>query len=353
MEQNVNIIVTTAILSHRLPISNNLLSNQSTLVGRVAIMFLVSLILVNILLLLLIKVYNKLTNGICTFSHHLVGKVVIVTGANKGIGYETVKDLAARGARVILACRDEGRGLEACRKIISATNNSDVHYRHLDLASLKSVRDFAKNIINTEKRLDILINNAGVFHVDFAKTEDDLLLMMQINHFGPFLLTNLLLPLLKNSAPSRIINVSSKAYNGGKIDFQNLNMEKETKDTYTTMATYRNSKLCNVLMTVELDRILRGTGVTANCLHPGVVYTDLISEMDWPILKYISPVVKFFCKNIWEGAQTSIYLAVSPEVQTVSGGYFADCRQLSTTKLAQDTDLARKLWEESARLVKL
>lgn len=315
-------------------------------------MFIISLFLTNIFLLLIVKIYCKLTSGICKCSKHLVGKVVIVTGGNKGVGYETAKNLAERGARVILACRNEGLGTSARDQIIKSTGNADVHYRHLDLSSLASVRAFADDIIKTEKQLDILVNNAGVYEVDNLKTEDGLSLAVQTNHFGPFLLTCLLLPLLKTSAPSRIVNVSSGAYKRGKVEFDNLNAEKETKETYSIGKVYSNTKLFNVLMTVELARRLEGTGVTANSLHPGVVKTEILQlKSGW--VRMLLPIAKYFFKDTWEGAQTSIYLAVSPEVDGVSGKYYADCRENSLSTLAQDKDLARKFWDVSEKLVGL
>lgn len=295
--------------------------------------------------------YVRCTLGINKSTDQLDDKVVIVTGGNAGIGFEAAMDLAERGARVILACRNEGRGTTARDRIIEATGNQDVHYRNLDLASFDSIRAFAEIIIQNESRLDILINNAGIYNKEFQKTEDGLLLMMKSNHFGPFLLTNLLLPLLKSSAPSRIINVSSVAHKSGKIDFDNLNAEKETEKSYKPYDFYANSKLCNILMTIELDRRLEGTRVTANSLHPGVVQTELISEIS--VLKVMKPVSKFYFKTPKEGAQTTIHLAVAPEVAGVSGRYFADCHETSTSKLAQDKEVARKLWEESEKIVKL
>ncbi|CAH0702901.1 unnamed protein product [Spodoptera exigua] len=278
-----------------------------------------SLVLVNIALIFLIKVYCKLTTGLCRNSKHLVGKVAIVTGGNKGIGFETAKNFAERGARVILACRSEELGSAARDQIIASTGNSDVHYRHLDLSSLASVRTFADGIIKSENRLDILVNNAGVYEVPYEKTKDGLLLAAQTNHFGPFLLTCLLLPLLKTSAPSRIINVSSMVHRNGTVDLDNLNAEKETKETYSYRKVYANTKLYNILMTVELAERLKGTGVTANSLHPGVVSTDILLKLKSNWIRKLMPYISKLFKTQWEGAQTSIYLAVSPEVEGVSG----------------------------------
>ncbi|XP_059046102.1 retinol dehydrogenase 11-like [Achroia grisella] len=311
-----------------------------------------SFILFNIILLFFVFIFNKLTLGICKCSKHLVGKVVIVTGGNTGVGYETAKNLAERGARVILACRNDERGNTARDKIISDTGNQDVHYLNLDLASLKSVRYFAEKILKTEKRLDILVNNAGIYGSENVKTEDGLNLGMQVNYFGHFLLTNLLLPLLKASAPSRIINVSSLSHTTVKLNINNLNFENETTKTYDVSKVYGTSKLCNVLMTTELARLLKGTKVTVNALNPGLVDTDIISTIPW--LNFIRPLIKpIMFKTVWEGAQTTIYLAVSPEVEDVSGYYYSDCRQKNTSLQAQNKDLANELWKISLKLVKL
>lgn len=311
------------------------------------------IILINVFLVLCVKLYCILTCGINKCSKHIVGKVVIVTGGNAGIGFETAKDLADRGARVIIACRNEGRGTTARDYITAATNNQDIHYRHLDLASFSSVRKFAQEILSTEKRLDVLINNAGVIELKNTTSEDGLTLGMQINHFGPFLLTNLLLPLLKSTAPSRIINVSSTAYRAGDVDFQNF--EKICNEKFSVMGLYSTTKLCNVLMTIELDRLLKRTGVTVNCLHPGAVSTSILVGAECPWLKYrvVSSLLGFLNKSAWEGAQTSIYLAVSPEVKEVSGLYFTDCHVSNLTDKIMNPDLARKVWEVSERIVKL
>lgn len=309
-------------------------------------MFLLGLFVANVCLYLAIVLYCKLTCGINKCSRHLVGKVAIITGGNTGIGYETAKDLADRGAKVIIGCRSVEKGTAARDKIIKETENKDVHFKQLDLASFKSVRAFAEDVLKTEKRLDILVNNAGMFGSGHIKTEDGLLLDMQTNHFGPFLLTSLLLPLLQSSAPSRIVNVSSMAHLFGELDLDNLNFEN---CKYDANKVYSATKLCNVLMTVELANRLKGTGVTTNSLHPGGVNTDILPRI--PLFKYALPLFKPILKSAWEGAQTTIHLAVSPEVNNVSGKYFADCREKSTGKAAQNADTAKKLWKISEKLV--
>ncbi|XP_049694775.2 retinol dehydrogenase 11-like [Helicoverpa armigera] len=315
--------------------------------------FIISIVIVNIIVLVLSKVYFKLTTGICKSSKHLVGKVAIVTGGNKGIGYETCKDFAERGARVIIACRSERLGTAARDTIVSATGNDDVHFRQLDLSSLASVRAFAEGIIKNEKRLDILVNNAGVLEVEHEKTEDGLSLAVQTNHFGPFLLTNLLLPLLKSSAPSRIVNVSSMAHSGGKVELDNLNLEKETTETFSKHQVYQNTKLFNILMTVELARRLEETGVTANSLHPGIVATDIIYNVKTAWMLPFKLLTSVYSKTPWEGAQTTVHLAVSRELEGVSGKYYCDCHEASVSSLAQDKDMARKLWDASEKFVGL
>ncbi|KAL0882508.1 hypothetical protein ABMA27_000975 [Loxostege sticticalis] len=312
-------------------------------------MFLWGLLAITGLFVVLIKIYQKLTCGICRSSAHMVGKVVIVTGGNCGIGLETAKDLANRGARVILACRSVRRATAAVAKIVSETGNTDVHFRQLDLASLRSVREFCENIIKTEKRLDVLINNAGAGGLGNYKTEDGIHVGMQVNYFAPFLLTCLLLPLLKSSAPSRIINVSSMIHKYGELDFDNLNMEKYWSD----YLVYANSKLFLNLMTLELNERLQGSGVTVNALHPGVAATNIFRNIPSDFIRrLVEKSIGLMYKNPWEASQTSIYLAVAPEVREVSGKYFSDCREAKPSKLSQDSKEAKRLWAESERLVK-
>lgn len=309
--------------------------------------------LVLISILWVIYLYARLTCGICKCSKHLVGKVVIVTGGNAGIGYEAAKNFAERGARVILACRNDQRGIAARDKIIRETGNQDVCFKKLDLASFASVRAFAEDINKNEKQIDILVNNAGIIMGKKKElTEDGLLVGMQSNHFGPFLLTNLLLEKVKASAPSKIINVSSNGHSYEKLEFDNLNMEKAGSEV-NPFVVYANSKLCNILMTVELSRQLKDTGVTVNALCPGAVFTDITYSIQAWWYKLLLPIGKYFMKSPWEGAQTTIHVAVSPEVNNVSGKYFRDCGVVKSSKRSMDINLARKLWEVSEKICKL
>ncbi|XP_037301985.1 retinol dehydrogenase 11-like [Manduca sexta] len=282
-------------------------------------MYLFILIII-ITIIIGLKIYNSLSCGMCTCDARMDGKVVIVTGANTGIGYETARELAQRGARVILACRSAQKGTAAVDSIRTATGNTDVVLKQLDLCSLQSVRNFAKDILKNEPKLDVLINNAGTGPVDNALTEDNLPIEVQANYFGPFLLTVLLLPLLKKSAPSRIINVSSLLHIFGKI---NLNrFHKQTSNYFHFLRLYSDTKLANILFTNKLSEELKGTGVTANSLHPGAVKTDLFRHSNIFYQFFVSLVFR----PAWQGAQTLIYLAVSPELKETTGKYFVDCR---------------------------
>lgn len=276
-------------------------------------------------------------------------KTVIVTGANTGIGKETARDLARRGAKVILACRNLKEGNKARVDIVASTGNNMVEVRYLDLSSMDSVRQFANNIINTEPRLDVLINNAGAAGLKNKMTADNLQLGMQVNHFGPFLLTCLLLGLLKKSAPSRILMVSSWLHKTAKFDLDNLNFEK----WFSSLQVYSYSKLANILTANELSRKLKGTGVTVNSVHPGTVLTDVWRKIPKVLQIPFFNIAKCFFKDTVEGAQTSIYLAVSEEVEGISGKYFENCKESKMSIEAMDENLAKKLWEKSEVMVGL
>lgn len=291
------------------------------------------------------KVYLKLTEGICRSQGTMEGKTVVITGANCGIGLETARELARRKAKVILACRSMERGKRAAEDIITSTKNTDVFVRHLDLSSFDSIRKFASEIIASETRLDVLIHNAGMTPPPaLHTTENNLELQFQTNHFGPFLLNHLLLDFLKQSSPSRIIVVSSIMHLFGNLDFDNLNFEKYVREP---QAVYCSTKLANILFTRELSRRLKGTGVTVNALHPGAVRTCIARDARWLIKYIVVPVVYPFLKTSQAGAQTSIYLAVSEEVENVSGKYFADCKESWISPSAENDELASKLWDVS------
>lgn len=279
----------------------------------------------------------------------LTGKTVIVTGANTGIGYWAARDFALRQAKVILACRSKERAEAAREKIVSETGNNNVVVRLLDLFDFSSVRQFAEQIHKEEERLDILVNNAGLAGADQQPSEHGLEITMATNHFGPFLLTLLLIDLLKKSSQGRIVIVSSVAHSYHKqaIEFDKMCYQKEKG----TLANYAWSKLANVLFTKELARRLQGTGVTANCLHPGAVDTEIWRNVP-TALRFLLAPIKLFFKTSEQGAETTIYLAVSEEVEGHSGLYYEDCK-LAENKLgalAKDAELAKKMWDFSVKV---
>ncbi|XP_006269619.3 retinol dehydrogenase 14 [Alligator mississippiensis] len=287
------------------------------------------------------------------------GKTVIITGANSGLGRATAAELLRRRARVIMGCRDRARAESAARDIraelgpcaAGSAHDGDLLVRELDLASLRSVRRFCHRVLQEEPRLDVLINNAGIFQCPYMKTEDGFEMQFGVNHLGHFLLTNLLLGLLKSSAPSRVVVVSSKLYKYGEINFDDLNSEMN----YNKSFCYSRSKLANILFTKELARRLEGTGVTVNALHPGICRTNLGRHVNVPLLA--KPLLSFvswaFFKTPLEGAQTSIYLASSPDVESVSGKYFGNCKEEELLPKAMDDLVARKLWDISEVMVGL
>ncbi|XP_008282566.1 retinol dehydrogenase 14b [Stegastes partitus] len=281
------------------------------------------------------------------------GKTVIVTGANSGIGKAVAGELLKVHARVIMACRDLPSAEEAAQEIKkqAGPEQGEVVIKHLDLASLTSVRTFCDEIKDEESKIDVLINNAGVYQCPYTKTEDGFEMQFGVNHLGHFLLTHLLLDILKTSAPSRIIVVSSKLYKYGQINFDDLNSE----NNYDKAFCYSQSKLANLLFTLELARQLEGTGVTVNALTPGIVRTRLGRHVQIPLLaKPLFHLASLaFFKSPLEGAQTPLYLACSPEVEGVSGKCFANCKEEELMAKATDNQAAKKLWDISMRMVGL
>ncbi|KAF3703010.1 Retinol dehydrogenase 14 [Channa argus] len=281
------------------------------------------------------------------------GKTVIVTGANSGIGKALAGELLKLRARVIMACRDQQRAEEAAQDIRTQAGpeQGEVVIKHLDLASLTSVRQFCEEINQEESKIDVLVNNAGIYQCPYTKTEDGFEMQLGVNHLGHFLLTHLLLDLLKTSAPSRIVVVSSKLYKNGHVNFDDLNSE----NNYDKAFCYSQSKLANLLFTLELARQLEGTGVTVNALTPGIVRTGLGRHVEIPLLaKPLFHLASLaFFKSPLEGAQTPLYLACSPEVEGVSGKCFANCEEEELMAKATDEQAAKRLWDISRRMVGL
>ncbi|XP_039992769.1 retinol dehydrogenase 12 [Xiphias gladius] len=283
--------------------------------------------------------------GVCKSAAGLDGKTVLITGANTGIGKETARDLAMRGARVIMACRDVEKGEAAAATIRAACPKAQVEVRELDLADTCSVRAFAKKFLRDITNLHILINNAGVMMCPYTKTIDGFEMHIGVNHLGHFLLTSLLIGLLKRSAPARVVVVSSLAHNFGWVRFHDLH----SQGSYNSGLAYCQSKLANVLFARELARRLRGTNVTVNSVHPGTVNSDLTRHST--LMAVFMTVFSVFVKTPWEGAQTSIYCAVAEELHSVSGKHFSDCAPAFVAPQGRSEETARRLWDVSCELL--
>ncbi|XP_049754393.1 retinol dehydrogenase 11 [Elephas maximus indicus] len=291
------------------------------------------------------QIRKMLSSGVCTSTVQLPGKVAVVTGANTGIGKETARELAQRGARVYLACRDVQKGELVAKEIQTKTGNQQVLVRKLDLADTKSIRAFAKGFLEEEKQLHILINNAGVMMCPYSKTADGFEMHMGVNHLGHFLLTHLLLEKLKESAPSRVVNVSSLAHHLGRIHFHDLQSEK----FYSDGLAYCNSKLANILFTRELARRLKGSGVTTYSVHPGTVNSELTRYSSF--MTWMWWLFSFFLKTPQQGAQTSLYCAITEGLEILSGKHFSDCQVARVSAQARNETVARRLWDVSCDLL--
>ncbi|CAH0714176.1 unnamed protein product, partial [Brenthis ino] len=274
------------------------------------------------------------------------GKTVIVTGSNSGIGYHTAIKLASRGAQIILACRNKEKGKHAQMSIIAATGNYNILVKQLDLSSLASIKRFVDDILIEDYHLDVLVNNAGVFSVENSYTEDGLVEGMQINHYGPFLLTLLLLPKLIRSR-SRIVYVSSLIYIFGKLDLNTIN-----KPASNRLITYANSKFCNLVFHQELARRLKNSGVVVNSVHPGVIKTNLLIEANFIFRLFFNILHWFSGRSAEDGAETVVHVSVSKKCENVTGKYFIDCKDYYVLPKAKNEILAQKLWSMSAKCVK-
>ena len=279
----------------------------------------------------------------------MVGKVCLVTGATSGIGKVTATALAAQGATVIIAARNQEKAAETVHWIKSETANEAVDYLLADFSDLQQVCHLANEFKARYSRLDVLVNNAGSFFNTRRETPYGVEKTFLVNHLAPFLLTNLLLEMLQSSAPSRIVNVSSDGHKQGTMDFDDLGFQRG----YFGMKAYGRSKLANVLFTYELARRLAGSEVTVNALHPGHVATD-IWKTDFsffgPVLKWTMGLIALTPE---QGADNTIYLASSAEVESVTGKYFVKREPVQSSPLSYDVGVAQRLWEVSANLTGL
>jgi NAD(P)-dependent dehydrogenase (short-subunit alcohol dehydrogenase family) len=276
-------------------------------------------------------------------------KKVLITGGTDGIGKVTALELANRGAHVIIIGRNPQKTEQTVREIREQSDNPRVDFLIADLSEQEQVRRVAAEYRHRYDQLHVLINNAGAFFAKRELTADGLEKTFALNHLAYFLLTHLLLDLLTKSAPARIINVSSAAHFGGKINFDDLNAEK----SYSGWGAYSNSKLMNVLFTYELARRLQGSGVTVNCLHPGFVATQFGKNNGGLIGLGLSLVQRVGAISPEQGAETTLYLATSPEVEGITGRYFDQKKAVESSKISQDEETARRLWEISLELTGL
>ena len=275
----------------------------------------------------------------------LSGKVCLITGATSGIGEVTAQELARLGYRVVITARDQAKLESAIARIRSNSGSQVVTGLVADLSSQDQVRSLASKFIDQYDRLDVLINNAGAVYLRRTESVDGIEMTLAGNHLAPFLLTNLLLDLLKHSSPARIINVSSRAHEGQVIDFNDLQYRKN----YQFMRAYGKSKLANLLFTYELDRRLPGSEVTVNALHPGFVATNIGGNNGW-LVRLFMPLIRLWAISPQEGAETSVYLASSSEVAGVSGKYFYQKHPVLSSAFSRDEDAARRLWDASVEL---
>ena len=284
-------------------------------------------------------------------SNEMAGRTCLITGATNGIGKETAIALAKMGASVVLVARDERKG-RAAQSELKERSGADSELLLADLASLADVRRLAEEYRSRHDKLHVLINNAGAYNSKRELSKDGYEMTIAVNHLAHFLLTDLLLDVMKASAPARIINVSSGAHSGAKMDFDDLQAESGYG---VGMRAYGQSKLANVLFTNELARRLEGANVAVNSLHPGVVRTGFGRNAKG-VIGGIFAVFQFvgrpFLLSSAQGAETSIYLASSPEVETTTGEYFVKSKSVASNDESNDPEVARRLWDFSEELVK-
>jgi NAD(P)-dependent dehydrogenase (short-subunit alcohol dehydrogenase family) len=274
----------------------------------------------------------------------LKGKIVLITGATSGIGKETAIGIAKLGGTIVFTTRDIQKGELTKDEIIKASNNNKIDFLYCDLASFDSIRSCCDQFKAKYGQLQVLINNAGVWESKRKVSKDGIESTFAVNYLAPFLMTDLLLDALKKGAPSRIINLTS-GYHGGTIHFDDI----EFKRSFSGRKAYRQSKLAMILFTKLLAEKLRGTGVTVNCVNPGFTATNLARELNFIARAFF----KFLGKDPKKGAETSIYLATSPDVENITGEYFANKKIRQSSKESNDMEVAKKLWDLSLEYVHL
>ncbi|CAG9560142.1 unnamed protein product [Danaus chrysippus] len=314
-------------------------------------MIVLLIILIIVIAIMAVGIYQKNTNSICRSKKRLDGKTVLVTGGTSGMGLRIAMDFADRGARVIIACPFVEEGTWAREKIVKKTENENVVFKLLDLSSCKLVRKFAEEINQEEERLDILINNAGMGSMNERLTKDGMNCTMQVNYYCQFMLTLLLLPLLKKtgteSEPARIVNTSSVLHNFGTTDFEMMN----ALNYWYFLQVYANSKLCIAIFTRELAKRLKGSNISVNVVDPGAVGTPIFLDLG----KYYGAITifLFLClfKTPWQGAQTAIHVALDKRAGQVSGEFFKNCKLSQASANARSDLLAKELWKHTQKLI--
>jgi NAD(P)-dependent dehydrogenase (short-subunit alcohol dehydrogenase family) len=279
-------------------------------------------------------------------SSGIEGRRVVITGATNGIGLAAAEALASRGAHLAIVARSPDRAAEAVRRITAAGGtDTTVDVLDADLSSQASVRHLADEILERYPKVDVLVNNAGAINRTRQLTEDGVELTWAVNHLAPFLLTNLLLDRVKASAPARIVTTTSDAHRGARmVPFDDLNAERSYR--MNGFARYGETKLANILFTIELARRLEGSGVTANCVHPGLVATGF-NRNNGALMQLAMTLARPFSRSPEKGAETLVWLVESPDVADETGGYFVDKRRREPTPAAQDVEAAKYLWEVS------
>ncbi len=273
-------------------------------------------------------------------------KIVLVTGANSGMGKATAAKLADTGARVVMLCRDRTRGEAAFKEVLEQDRSRKLDLLQCDLADMSDIRRFTDEFKNRYGRLDILVNNAGVICVDRRETKDGLELQFGVNHIGHFLLTVRLLDIMPQHAGTRIVVVGSGAHKAGRIHFEDINLTKG----YNVVSAYGQAKLANLLFTRELARRLAGTGITVNCCHPGAVATSMGVDRNTGFGKTLTGLLSPFFLTPEEGARTALFLALDPSVEDITGEYFYKCKKAKSSKASRNEELTKKLFELSEKL---
>lgn len=281
-------------------------------------------------------------------TNRMQGRVCLVTGSSSGIGKVTARELASMSAMVVMVCRNRAKGEAVQAEIKAASNNTQVDLLVADLSELAEVRRVAYEFKQRYTQLHVLINNAGGMNAERKVTSDGLEATFATNYLMPFLLAHLLLDVLQASAPARIINVSAPAHKIGKIDFTDLQGERR----YNALKAYTQSKLAQIYFTYELAERLMGTGITVNALDPGHVVSNFNSSTKGLLHVIAEVIYRFDGISAEQGAQTTLYLATSPEVASVSGKYFANCKQIPSSKRSYDVAVRQRLWNVSAALIR-